>query len=359
MNMNEWLGGRAQEYRDRGDQERLRMIQCYVTAYHARETDPDLSFASFTEGRNMAQRLQEPWWVLFYEGERVAALLHFKRDFRHVLDMAVQCVMEVRKPTNAAYPGRISLWDNMVAAYLGIDAEGYAEQIQQALDYLEKEIPPEPDGSRYLLLARQRIFALECGLLKDAYDGCMRELKLAADDKDGSRAVHFATFTYCGLCQIAAAVGQWETLAEWSSVGEELARQVGHHCELSEALAWQAVAAQQTGDAERGRRAYQNATTHMSRLKMPPKEGYYQALAAYHEKDGDLTRALAVRDAELQSVVDRGRVLYECRVRIRRAELLARLDQLQPADLDAAREAARKLRAPDKYLAEIDELDAV
>jgi hypothetical protein len=356
MKLGDWLGEQARAFRERGDPEPLRMLQCYVEAYRARETDPDRAFAAFTEGRRLAERLGEPWWVLFYETERLEALLHFKRDYRNVLDMAVQAVLEVRKPANAHYPGRFAIWDCLVAAYLGIDAEGHEQPIREALDYLEKEIPAEPDGSRYLLLARRRIFALELGRLQEAYDDCMRELDLAASDKDQSRAVHFATFTYCTLCQLAATVGDWKTLDEWSGIGEKLARQVGHDCELAEVLAWQAVAARQLGDEERARRVFQTATGHMGRLQMPPKQPYFDALVQYHELTGDLDRAVAVRDAELRTIADKGRLLYECRVRLKRCVLLARLGRLRPDDLAAAREAARKLRRPEKYLAQLDEL---
>lgn len=187
---------------------------------------------------------------------------------------------------------------------------------------------------------------------------CMSELELAGSDKDHSRAVHFATFTYCGLCQIAAAVGDWATLGQWSGTGEELARTVGHQCELSEALAWQAVAAQQNGEGDKAGRALQNAQSHIARLKMPPKQGYYDAVALYHQHAGDLERALGVRDSELQTIADHGRLLYECRVRIKRLHLLAQLDRLQEKDLAAAREAARQLRCPDKYLAEVEQRTA-
>src|SRR3954462_12134131 len=131
MTMDEWLSEQAQQCRLSQDETRLALMQCYVRGYEARERDPDLSFAAFTEGLHLAEQLGEPWWVLFYQNHRVQALLHFKRDYSNVLDLAVQGVLEVRKPSNAEYPGRYSLWDSLLAAYLGIDAEGYAEPIQQ------------------------------------------------------------------------------------------------------------------------------------------------------------------------------------------------------------------------------------
>jgi hypothetical protein len=358
MKMGDWLASEAQTIRQGGEPDRLRLLECYAQAYRARETNPDLAVGCFDEGRQLATKLGEPWWALFYAKERVDALLHFKRDYRRVLDLAVQTVVEVRKPQNAMYPGRLGIWDSLLAAYLGIDPEGYAGEIQQALDYLEREVPPEPDGARYLLLARKRIFHRECGRLAEAYDTSMEELNLGAADPDKSRAIHFGVFTYCELCQIAAAIQQFQTVGEWATTAAEFARHVGHQCELSEALAWQAVAALQAGETDRARRTYQTATTTAGRLLMPPKQGYYNALALYHQKHGDWDRVLSVHEAELETVADRGRLLLECRVRIKCCALLARLNRLQPAAVKAAREAAGKLRQPDKYLQEIDQLGA-
>jgi hypothetical protein len=356
MNMNEWLGSQARGFREQQNAAALRMMDCYLRAYEARESDPDLAFASYTEGKQIAQQLDDPWWVLFYETHRIEALLHFKRDYRNVLDMVVQAVADLRKPTNATYPGRLSIWDNLIAAYLGIDPIGYEDELRQAMDYLDREIPAEPESSRYLLLARKRIFEVECDRPREAYEACMRELDLCASDKDQSQAIHFAVFTYCSLCAIAALAKDWDTLASWSSTAEELARIKGHHCELGEALAWQAVAAHQQGEKDKAHKVYLNASMQMSRLKMPPKRGYYDALSTYHLHRGDLAAALAVRDSELKTVAGWGRRLYETRTRIRRAWLLAAMGQLEEADLATARDAAAQLRKPEKFLEEIGEI---
>jgi hypothetical protein len=351
-----WVEANMKEWQERGDEERMRLPGFYSDAFQFRETDPDRAFAIFSEGKQLAEQLHEPWWALFYEKYRIDALIHFKRDYRNVLDMAVQCALEVRKPLNVAFPGRFGIFDSLVAAYLGIDPEGYAKPIQEALDYLEAEIPPGPESDRYLLLARKRIFALDLELYDDAYQACMNELHLASSDRNQSTAIHFATFVYCALCQIAAAKGVWEAVGEYAETGEKLARHVGHECELSEVLAWQAVAALQAGELEKGRRGYRTATAHMDRLQMPPKQGYFDALATYHQMTGDLDKGVKVRDRELESIKDRGRLYYDCKVRIKRCRLLAQLERLGEEDLAAARESARKLRQPDKHLAAIEQL---
>jgi hypothetical protein len=155
MNISEWLQAEGESAAREGDPDRLRMMECISRAFELRETDPDGAFAVLTEGQQMARRLNEPWWVLYYESDRIEALIHFKRDYRQVVDMAVQTVLDLNKPGNAAYPGRLNVWDNLIAAYLGVDADGYAEPIEQAIDTLDREIPKGPSTERYLLLGRK------------------------------------------------------------------------------------------------------------------------------------------------------------------------------------------------------------
>jgi hypothetical protein len=350
MTIRDWLNSETQRFLDTNDKARLRLAEYSSQGYELRERDPDQAIAIFREAKRQAEALNEPWWALHYHNKWVEALLHFKRDHASALDLAMAGVTEARKPTNELFPGSLAAWDNLVTAYLGIDAEGYEEVIVQALDHLDREIPPEPDTPRYLLLARRETFAMELDRFKDAYDACMKALELASSDGSQSRAAHFATFVYCNLCKIASTIAAWDTLAEWAQVGEELAREVGHHCELGEVLAWQAVAALQRGDREKAQRAYQTATAHMGRIRMPPKRGYFDALEAYHEKLGEFERALAARQAELEAIRGQGRLLDEARVRCKLALWRARLGLLQADDLEQARQAAGKLRKPQRHL---------
>ena len=49
MTLDEWLGEQARLFRANQDADRLNLMQCYVRGYEARERDPDLAFAAFTE----------------------------------------------------------------------------------------------------------------------------------------------------------------------------------------------------------------------------------------------------------------------------------------------------------------------
>ena len=126
--------------------------------------------------------------------------------------------------------------------------------------------------------------------------------------------------------------------------------------ELSEILLWQALSARHSGDEEKGRRLYRTASAKLGRLKMPLKQGGYDALAGYHETAGDLSAALSVRDQELRTVQGKGRPAYETRCRIVRCRLLAQLGRPLDAELKAGWEAAAKLRNP---AAELEKLERI
>jgi hypothetical protein len=356
MSVWDWFEEFARDARERNDRDRLRLLQFYHQGYQLRERDPDQAYQLFSEGRHLAQQLGEPWLVLFYDEWRVTALLHFKRDYRNVLELAVASALEARKPAYAQYPGRFGVFDNLIAAYLGIDPAGYAEPITQAMDYLENEIPQEPDSHRYLLYARRRIFALELDRFDEALEYAMRELALADNDRDRSRAEHFQVFVYCALCEVAYAKGEWENLAGWSETGDAVTRRVGHQVELAELLAWRALAARKAGDADRAMRLCRSAGSRMKAQRMPPTRGFYDGLCAYHELGGDLEATLAVRDRELRDVAGWGRHLSEARCRLNRLRLLARMGKPLAEEAAAAREAASRLRQPESFLAEIDRL---
>jgi hypothetical protein len=353
----DWFFECVSEFRAAGDEERLRLAELHDLGFGLQETDPDGALAAFTEGRQLAERLGEPWWVLFYDVWRVIALLGYKSDFRNVLDLAVHCALEVRKPHFAGHPWRFAAYNNLVAAYVGIDPEGHAEPIQQALAYLDAELPPEPNDDRYVMLGERRRFFMGTDRFEEARAVAMAHLGLLAGDDDPSNVGWYSVSVNADLCWLLWRLGDWDGVAAYAAATEEVSRRVHQsQGELAEALLWQAVLARRGGEAETAKRRYRAATARMGRLRRPPSDQYFDALVQYHELGENLGLALKARERELHTVAGTGQLAYECRVHLKRCRLLARLGKLSPGDLDAARAAARLLRKPAKPLAEIDSL---
>jgi hypothetical protein len=351
----DWFDDFERSARLAGDAERNRLGQLHREAYRHRESDPDHALALLAEGRRLAERLGEPWWVLYYDQQRVHALLHFKQDYREVLPLAVRNTLEVRKPAYEGFPRQLLIHGDLVSAYLGIDPVGYAEPVRQALEYLEGATPAICD-ERYLLLGNWRQFAVEMGRLDEALQLGQRSLVLAADDPLPGRARHFLVFTYSGLAEIAFRLGDRELLDESAQCGEEMARRVGHQVELAGFQRWQALAARQDGHEADARTLHRQAVARLDRLRMPPDPSYRDAECAFHEAGGDLEAALQVRQAELRSIEGRGRLAYESACHLKRGELLARLGRLTEGDVEAARQSAGRLRQPGPALAALERL---
>jgi hypothetical protein len=350
----DWLSEFIRDAQERNDRDRLGLLQYYHEGYQLREKDPDRSFLLFSEARQRASQLGAPLMALFFDKLRVTALLHFKRDYRNVLELAVQSALEVRKPQYAGFSERVGIFDNLIAAYLGIDPAGHADAIMQAIDYLDRELPQEPDSDRYLLLARRRMYWLDLDRYDEALHWGMKELELADRDRDRERAEHFLAFAYCGLCETACGRRDWDSLREWAEVGDDITRRVGHQVELAELLAWRALSARKAGDEDRALRLCRSASSRQKAQKMRPRRGYNDALCAYYELAGDLPTMLAVRERELKDVSGWGRFLSEARAHLNRCKLLARMGRPLSEELTAAREAAAKLRDPTPFLAELE-----
>jgi hypothetical protein len=346
MSTWDWFDEYEWHARLAGDADRVRLAELHRDSYRFRECDPDRALGLLLEGRALAERLEEPWWSLYYDQQRVHALLHFKQDYRDVLDLAVRNTLAVRKPAFADFPRRLMIHGDLVSAYLGIDPAGYADAIRHAFDYLDAQSPPAGDD-RYLLLGSQRQFALELGLLDEAHAFSVRSLELAGADADAGRARHFLVFTFSGLAEIAWRRGDLPALADAAREGEELARRVGHQVELAGFWLWQALLARQAGDERRAEALAAHARRRLTRMAMQPDSSYRDAECAFHELGGRLDLALAVREDELAGLRDRGRFAAECACRAKRAWLLRRLGRLSTEDLAEARRLAGRLRRPE------------
>jgi len=338
------------------DAQRLRLVNAYGEAYALRESQPGRAVALLTETRDLAERLQEPRWRLLYEKFRLDALMHFERDFREVLEAAMHSTAELAKPDFADLPEPYIVADTLLCAYLGIDAAGYPETIREMLTHWQRAVPDEPCLPRYLLLARQRQFAMEAERWDDAEDLVERELDLASHDPDAERAAHFSLFAFLALCPLAHRRGADKVLAHAADRAAELSQRCGHACQESEAQAWTALAMRRAGKDDLAEPALRCAMSRMQHLGITPAPGYFAALAAFHEHAGAWEAALEIRTHELAAVSDKNRRLQECRTHLERCRLLVRLKQPLAEPIEQALNSATKLRHPDRFVDELESL---
>jgi hypothetical protein len=352
MSVWDWVREYRRDAAARGDAARLRLTRLEHDAADFMESDPDRALALLDEGRRLAVALHEPRWALFYDHWRLQVLLHHKCDYREAGDLAVRAALEARKPAFADLPQRNCLQEDLINYYLGVDPVGHEAAVEQALSFMEQEVAPDMECRFCLATCRTR-FERERGRPDAARAAGLRALALAEDDGEA----HYAVNAHTHLCHLAFLGGDLDALREYATGGEELARALPlKQSELATFVLWQALLARRDGDEGRARRLQRAASARMGRLKAPPGEEYFDAWAAYHEEGGNHAAALQVRDRQLAGLAGTGQHAYECRARLRRCRLLARLDRLTDADLDAARAAAGRLRRPAAALAELARL---
>ncbi len=127
---------------------------------------------------------------------------------------------------------------------------------------------------------------------------------------------------------------------------------------LAEFLAWRAVLARRDGDEDAARRLVRQAASRLVTTRALPSSAFYDAMCAYQEQGADLAAALKTRTRQLETLAGKGRLVHECRARVERCRLLARMGLPLADDLAAARTAADKLRDPAPYRDELARIAA-
>ena len=355
MTIWDWIRDYEMQALGDGDADGVRLCLLHGEAYSHRQTAPGRMMELLEQGRQLAQRRREPWWVAFFDHWQIETLIYYEDDYREVIGRAVRLALESRKPAYEGYPLRFGIWCNLVAAYLCVDARGYAASIREALAYLAT-IVPEEGGEGYLLQARRHWFAYELADYGEAERLALEELAMCDADGDRHTAAHHEADTRKALCWISYRQGEWEKLAEHAATGEGLARELGYRYELALFLMWRAACARRAGDETGARRHRRQAVGTMERLGQPPGESYFDALACYHEQAGETDDAWSVREEELACSQGKGHLAYEATIRLKRVALLKKRGRPLEDETAAARGAIARLRDPSWHLGQLEGL---
>jgi hypothetical protein len=351
-----WMQEYQADAEAKGDTVRLRMARMRHEAYPLRETDPARAQALYEEGLRLAKQLGEPWWAMYYSQRKLLARMCWDNHFDDTMGLAVENVLEARKPLYASYPQLCSVYLHLVFSYIGVDPVGYAAEIKQAFASLESDVPQIDTGDRFVLEFARRYFALWLNDLDAAEQSAWRALRMAEEGVAPYTSDYHLSFVYEDLCGIDYKRGDMEALRDHAALGEEKSLRSGERIPLSECQLWQALLARRAGDEARALALRRAAIARMSRLKQAPTPHWFNALCAWALDENDLPAALRVRDLELATYADRGQLAYECYCQVERCRLLARMGPLPEDAMTAARLAAGKLRDPAPRLAELDAL---
>ncbi len=109
MSVMEWMRDFHARALREDDKERLRLVNFYFRARALDREQHEQRLEIYRAGGDLARRLGEPWWKMYYEFWKISTLLHFQSQVSLALDLATRAVLEVAKPLYEGFPGRPNL----------------------------------------------------------------------------------------------------------------------------------------------------------------------------------------------------------------------------------------------------------
>lgn len=306
MNIWDWVYQIENDAFQKGDDQRLKMVETFNEAMDASEDNPDLALTLLAQSRQLANELQELWWVQLVNHWELQFRIYNKRDLHNTLELAAKSTVETRKPHYADFPQRICLHEDLIRVYMKQDPIGHMDMVDQALDYMEQELHPKVEC--FLCFQQLKISQkIHQNDIKSANILAHRLLDYARSDR-----FHLC-HAYEYLCEIAYHQKNWEALGQWSYLGEGVAKtRDNNRDQLITFLMWQAVFERNQGNEDQAQQRFRSAVQRAARYKGGLGRDYYDGLVAYHEMGNELEQALKARQTYLEMLVNTAQYHEEC-----------------------------------------------
>lgn len=332
----QWLWDFEREAYRNGDAARVRLASFRSAAYQVSHDAPDEKLAINETGRELARQLGEPWWEMFYEHWCIEVLLFGKQQPKRALDRVVRAVFETSKPAFAAFPQRISLQMNLIAAYSKLDPIGYQSELRGVFAHIEAECAESPDNRAYYLQLWGYFLEQidDVGAIDAAYDYLQ-----AAEESGADHYVWDALSMICTALIRFDPEAARDQLRDLATLGEEIARREAQNGGVTAFLMWRALAARWDGQENEAQRFCRRAMTLQSRLP-PPRNSALFGAVEFHLAGGDLERALQICQTDVRILHAHELTFLLADARLRKCRLLLQLGR----NSDFSREAKRVRR---------------
>lgn len=329
----------------KGDIHRLRLVEYQTQVWQHFETNPQQSLQILIEARDLAEQLNEPCWMLYYDSWLGECLNLYLTDFEKGLQHAMKTVVEIRKPEYEKCAMRCRGYRIVIESYIYSDPVGYADKIRELIKYTDNDIPIDYD-TYCILKKRESELEFALGRIEPAIQSAQAYLQRSSEQLV---TFHMA-YAYEMLVHYAYLQGDVETAQNLILACETMARENQRLSLVAIAQAWRALFSLMQGQKEDAKTLYRLATNNMSQLGMAVSLSYYEAVCAYNEQIGDLQQALAVRDNQFQVVSGRGGYYLETEVLLKKARLQGRMGEDILPTVAQAKQIAKHLIQPTLFL---------
>jgi hypothetical protein len=344
-----WIQEFQQNAMSNGDMRRLQLIDYQMRAWEHFETNPEKSLHILYEAHDLAEELQEPCWMLYYDGWLGECLNLYLTNFKDGLQHAMKTVVEIRKPEYENCTMLCRGYRIVIESYIYSDPVGYADKIRELITYTDKEIPIDYD-TYCILKKRESELEFALGRLEPAIQSAQDYLRRSSEQMV---TFHMA-YAYEMLVHYVFLEGDIATGKTLINACEAMARENQRRSLVAIAQAWRALFSLMDAESEEADSLYQQATSNMSQLGMSVSLSYYEAVSSYNEKKGDVQQALVIREQQLEAVSGRGGYYLETEILLKKARLLGRMGQDTTGAIMQARQISENLVQPQHFLDKLE-----
>lgn len=320
-------------------------------AWDRNETDPHECNSRLLNARALADTLNEPWWVLFFDYWRCILLWARLDDLHSAQRLGIQMTVDAKKPLYERHPLVPRIYNQLVSIFTYVDPVGYQDRIAELMSYLENQVDIDED-IEYLLLANRANLHFALDELDTAREWALKSLHHI------SHRAYYAASAYSKLALYSYIRTDYQRVADYVEEGENHAREAGRKLIICEMVAWRALLALIEDDDSQADRYYHLALSNRDRIGTTPTFTYHDIMCEYLERKQKLDEALILRDQQLETLTPSGLIHELCDCHLMRCRLLGRMNQLTAEDIDDAKQCATQLLKPQRYLEKVAQIES-
>jgi hypothetical protein len=332
------------------DQARLRLFAIHNIAFDQREKNPQQAFALLKEGVAQAEALQEYWVAASFECRMVEMLMLSLARYEDAVELATKLVTKMSQEAFVNFPMRAWAFINLIIAYFELDALSYSDEILAMIETVETSMPIDSDIHQRLYYYRSRLW-LGLSEKDKAMTDALTHMEMCI------RNPFRASYGYDLLTHLSYLAQDDRRALEYAYLAQDTSEQSDHKVALTNSYYWQALFLAQQQQTDAAHRLFMRATAEATALNLPYDLGLLRGKCRYYEAKGEYETSLAVWDEQIQQMdqktASRQSYFY---IFLHRCFVLRQLGRLTEADITQTRQAAMRLRAPDKYLPFLDAL---
>ena len=332
--------------------ELLRLPRKYHEAWRYLEAAQyDDALRLFNEGIEIAEELEQPMWIYFFESW-LCEVYVLADDYNRALDATTRLVAKSPQPQFRDHPVQAVVYFTLAWVYSYVDGIGYQQDILAALDTIEGgEIPLDEETHQRSIYLRAKI-AFENERFEDAQNYNEDYMSRVSGNP-------FRESSGYGMRRaLAFQAGDLPTALTAAQLQEQAARQTRLLNNVIHSMLWQGILYHYMDELVPAEQVVQKAIDERDARNLTEKVTFHHLLAMYYRAQGNLERALSLRDAELAFAINSHSLSFEFRSRLYRCYLLNALKRDAHNEIAALEAIAQKSKVPTLLMQRVNEVKA-